>query len=161
MQISGRARAAGSAILALTALTALTACSSGSSSSTQGSAANTSSASGGTYTFWDPYPQYNASSAWWRLVASCGEKAGVSIKHTAYDTTALTTQALLVGQQGTSPNILLVDNPVVSTLAKAGILTTTAQNGRSTGPGVDHRVGRELGHHQRGVVSQVAGPPVL
>jgi multiple sugar transport system substrate-binding protein len=36
-------------------------------------------------------------------------------------------------QQGTSPNILLVDNPVVSTLATAGILTTTAQNGLSTG----------------------------
>jgi len=57
----------------------------------------------------------------------------VTIKHTAYDTTALTTQALLAGQQGKSPDILLIDNPVVSTLASAGILTTTAQNGLSTG----------------------------
>ena len=57
----------------------------------------------------------------------------MTIKHTAYDTTALTTQALLAGQQGKSPDILLVDNPVVSTLASAGILTTTAQNGLSTG----------------------------
>ena len=57
----------------------------------------------------------------------------MTVKRTAYDTTALTTQALLAGQQGNSPNILLIDNPVVSTLASAGILTTTAQNGLSTG----------------------------
>jgi multiple sugar transport system substrate-binding protein len=137
VQITRRARAALLAVTAVTAVTALAACSS--SSSTSAGAAGSSPggasapASGGTYTFWDPYPQYNASSAWWKLVASCGTKAGVTIKHTAYDTTALTTQALLAGQQGNSPNILLVDNPVVSTLAKAGILTTTAQNGLSTG----------------------------
>ena len=57
----------------------------------------------------------------------------MTVKRTGYDTTALTTQALLAGQQGNSPNILLIDNPVVSTLASAGLLTTTAQNGLSTG----------------------------
>ena len=124
MQVTRRARAALLALTTVTAVTALAACSSSAntSASAPGSAAggaSASSASGGTYTFWDPYPQYNASSAWWKLVASCGTQAGVTIKHTAYDTTALTTQALLAGQQGTSPNILLVDNPVVSTLATA------------------------------------------
>jgi multiple sugar transport system substrate-binding protein len=89
VQITRRACAA---LLALTAVTALAACSSSPSSS-----ASASSATGGTYTLWDPYPQYNASSAWWKLVASCGTKAGVTIKHTAYDTTALTTQALVGG----------------------------------------------------------------
>ncbi len=108
---------------------ALTACSSGSGASP----ASGSSASGGTYTFWDPYPQYAASSAWAKLVSQCGSEAGVTVKRTAYDTSALTTQALLAGQQGRSPDILLVDNPVVSTLSKAGILTTTTQNGLSTG----------------------------
>jgi multiple sugar transport system substrate-binding protein len=127
MQLSRRIRAIGAAIIAAsTAAAVLSACSSGSS-------ASATSSGGGTYTVWDPYPQYNASSAWWKLVESCGTKAGVTIKHTAYDTTALTTQALLAGQQGTSPNVLVVDNPVVSTLASAGILTTTAQNGLSTG----------------------------
>jgi multiple sugar transport system substrate-binding protein len=66
-------------------------------------------------------------------VTKCGTEAGVTIKRTGYDTTALTTQALLAGQQGNSPNILLIDNPVVSTLASAGLLTSTAQNGLSTG----------------------------
>jgi multiple sugar transport system substrate-binding protein len=109
---------------------ALAGCSSGG-----GSAASTSpasSAGGGTYAFWDPYPQYNASSDWAKLIDSCGTQAGVTIKRTGYDTTALTTQALLAAQQGKAPDILLVDNPVVSTLAKAGALTTTAQSGLST-----------------------------
>ena len=109
---------------------ALAGCSSGGSSAAPSSSG---SSGGGTYTFWDPYPQYNASSDWTKLVESCGTQAGVTIKRTGYDTTGLTTQALLAAQQGKSPNILLVDNPVVSTLAKAGALTTTAQNGLSTG----------------------------
>ncbi len=92
-----------------------------------------STSSGGTYNFWDPYPQYNATSDWTKLIESCGTQNGVTIKRTGYDTTALTTQALLAAQQGNAPDILLVDNPVVSTLAKAGALTTTAQNGLSTG----------------------------
>jgi len=99
-------------------------CSSGGGSAS----ASSSSSGGGTYTFWDPYPQYSSSSAWVKLVESCGTKAGVTVKRTGYDTTALTTQALLAAQQGKSPDILLVDNPVLSTLAKAGALTTTAQN---------------------------------
>jgi multiple sugar transport system substrate-binding protein len=123
-----RKRAVGAALLTFSAVAAaLTACSSSSSNS------SSSSAGGGAYTFWDPYPQYSASSDWAKLVSQCGTETGVTIKRTAYDTTALTTQALLAGQQGNSPNILLVDNPVVSTLASAGILTTTAQNGLSTG----------------------------
>jgi multiple sugar transport system substrate-binding protein len=139
MHRSRKTRTIGAALLALGAMTAaLTACSSGSSGSPASSApaggsSASSAAAGGTYTFWDPYPQYNASSPWAQLVGKCGTEAGVTVKRTAYDTTALTTQALLAGQQGNSPNILLIDNPVVSTLASAGILTTTAQNGLSTG----------------------------
>ena len=126
---SRKARTIGVALLACGAVTAaLTACSSGASTTSTASASG-----GGTYKFWDPYPQYTASSAWAKLVTKCGTEAGVTIKRTGYDTTALTTQALLAGQQGNSPNILLIDNPVVSTLASAGLLTSTAQNGLSTG----------------------------
>jgi multiple sugar transport system substrate-binding protein len=139
--ITRKARTISAALLALGATAAaLTACSSGSASGTGGAGGSGGSgtgaaaaSAGGTYTFWDPYPQYNATSAWATLVSKCGTEAGVTIKRTGYDTTALTTQALLAGQQGNSPDILLVDNPVVSTLASAGILTTTAQNGLATG----------------------------
>jgi len=138
VQASRKARAVGAALLTLGTVAALAACSSGSNSSNTGTPAGTSTgsgsaSSGGTYNFWDPYPQYNATSDWTKLVESCGTQNGVTIKRTGYDTTALTTQALLAAQQGNAPDILLVDNPVVSTLAKAGALTTTAQNGLSTG----------------------------
>jgi multiple sugar transport system substrate-binding protein len=129
--ITRKARAVGAAVLAIGTMAAAVAGCSSSGGST--ASASSKSAAGGTYTFWDPYPQYSASSDWTKLVESCGTKAGVTVKRTGYDTTALTTQALLAAQQGKSPDILLIDNPVVSTLAKAGALTTTKQNGLSTG----------------------------
>jgi multiple sugar transport system substrate-binding protein len=135
---ASKARTAGVALLTIgTVVATLAGCSSGGSSATSPTAASTGAASGaasgGTYTFWDPYPQYNASSDWAKLIASCGTAAGVTIKRTGYDTTALVTQSLLAAQQGKSPDILLVDNPVVSTLAKAGALTSTTTSGLSTG----------------------------
>ncbi|MFC5909214.1 sugar ABC transporter substrate-binding protein [Streptacidiphilus monticola] len=97
-----------------------------------GSSASTTGSSGpaaqGTYTVWDPYPQFDASSAWARLLDHCGTQAGVKIKRTAFDTSDLTNKTLLAAQQGNSPDVLIVDNPVVSTLADAGVLTTTEEN---------------------------------
>ncbi|MFS4505271.1 extracellular solute-binding protein [Clavibacter sp. Sh2141] len=97
-----------------------------------GGAAGSGDASGGTYTFWDPYPQFDASSDWTKLVERCGTEAGVTVERTGYDTSDLTSKALLAGQQGNSPDLLLVDNPVVSTLAEGGLLTTTDETGADT-----------------------------
>ncbi|MBR7829197.1 extracellular solute-binding protein [Actinospica sp. MGRD01-02] len=116
-----RALGAGLAALALTASAA--AC----STSATSTGSSGSSAAGGTYTIWDPYPQLDSGSAWVQLLTKCGTEAGVTVKRTAYDTTALTSKELLAAQQGVSPDVLIVDNPVVSTLASAGVLTTTAQ----------------------------------
>lgn len=128
MHISRKARAIGVALLTAGLVAApLTGCSGSNSNGGSGSAAK------GTYTFWDPYPQYDATSDWGKLVAKCGSQAGVTVKRTGYDTSDLTNKALLAGQQGNSPDVLLVDNPVVSTLADAGILTDTSENGLSTG----------------------------
>ncbi|MEU7876430.1 extracellular solute-binding protein, partial [Dactylosporangium sp. NPDC049140] len=90
-------------------------------------------ADGGAYTIWDPYPQYDGSSAWVKLLQQCGTDAGVTVQRTGYDTTDLTNKALLAAQQGSSPDVLIVDNPVVSTLAEAGVLTTTDDNKLDTG----------------------------
>ncbi|MBL0888275.1 sugar ABC transporter substrate-binding protein [Myceligenerans indicum] len=87
---------------------------------------------GGTYTWWDPYPQHEDGSDWANRVQACGEEAGVTIERTAYDTTALTNQALLAAQEGTSPDVILLDNPAVSTLADTGMLTTTGELGLDT-----------------------------
>lgn len=116
----------GALVAAASVVAGLTGCSAQSSGSG-------SDAAKGTYTFWDPYPQYDASSAWGKLVTQCGKDAGVTVKRTGYDTSDLTNKALLAGQQGKSPDVLLVDNPVVSTLAQAGILTDTGTNGLTTG----------------------------
>ncbi len=88
-------------------------CSSGDSGSAAGS---------GTYTVWDPYPQFENGSAWVKLLDKCGGAAGVTVKRSGFDTTDLTSKALLASQQSNAPDILIVDNPVVSTLAQAGVL---------------------------------------
>jgi multiple sugar transport system substrate-binding protein len=93
------------------------------------SGASTASSGGGgngTYTIWDPYPQFDNSSDWVKLLQSCGTDAGVTVKVTGFDTTDLTTKVLLAAQQGNPPDVLIVDNPVVSTLADAGVLTDTS-----------------------------------
>jgi len=96
------------------------------------SSSSASSSAKGAYTFWDPYPQFGQTSAWTKLVDSCGTAAGVTVKRTGYDTSDLTSKALLAGQQNSSPDILLVDNPVVSTLVAAGLLTSTKADGIDT-----------------------------
>src|SRR3954464_2625379 len=80
----------------------------------------------GTYTVWDPYPQFENGSAWVQLLSKCGSQAGVTVKRSGFDTTDLTNKALLASQQGNAPDVLIVDNPVVSTLAQAGVLMSNA-----------------------------------
>ncbi|RYV49940.1 sugar ABC transporter substrate-binding protein [Pengzhenrongella frigida] len=101
----------------------------GCSSESAGTAGDSTAAAGGTYTWWDPYPQHDESSDWGKRVAACGTEAGVTLERTAYDTTALTNQALLSAQEGTSPDVILLDNPAVSTLSDTGMLTTTDELG--------------------------------
>ncbi|MGI5373806.1 sugar ABC transporter substrate-binding protein [Streptomyces sp. CA-251387] len=119
---SGQRRLTAAAVTALAVAVTATACSSGSGST------DTKGADSGTYTIWDPYPQFDKSSAWAKLLDACGTKAGVKIKRTAFDTSDLANKALLAAQQDNSADVLIVDNPVVSTLAEAGVLTTTDDN---------------------------------
>ena len=129
VEIKRKFKVVGAALLAAgVAANALSGCSSSGTTTSGGS-----SAAQGTYTFWDPYPQYDETSAWAKVIDSCAATAGVTIKRSGYDTSGLTNKALLAGQQNNSADILLVDNPVVSTLASAGILTTTDQNKLAVG----------------------------
>ncbi|MEV6296541.1 sugar ABC transporter substrate-binding protein [Streptomyces sp. NPDC004059] len=119
---SRRRRLTAATVTALAVTVSATACSSGSGST------DTKGAGGGTYTIWDPYPQFDKGSDWAKLLDQCGTKAGVKVKRTAFDTSDLGNKTLLAAQQGNSPDVLIVDNPVVSTLAEAGVLTTTDDN---------------------------------
>jgi multiple sugar transport system substrate-binding protein len=106
-------------IMVFSAITAV-ACSIGCSRSKDKASGNAAS-----YAIWDPYPQFDDSSGWVQLLNKCGAAAGVTIKRTAFDTSDLTSKALLGAQQHNSPDVLIVDNPVVSTLAEGGVLATT------------------------------------
>jgi multiple sugar transport system substrate-binding protein len=115
-------RLTAAALTVLTVAAGATACSSGSGS------ADSQGADSGTYTIWDPYPQFDKTSAWAKLLDDCGTKAGVKIKRTAFDTSDLSNKAQLAAQQDNSADVLIIDNPVVSTLAEAGVLTSTDEN---------------------------------
>ena len=112
-----RLRVVGALALSAALVGTLAACSTPSSKPT----------AGGTYTLWDPYPDRDASSTWAKAVDACATQLGITIKRTASNTgdtvKDLTTAA------SNLPDVALVDNPKVSTLADAGLLTTTKQNG--------------------------------
>ena len=93
------------------------------------SGTSTKAADGGTYTVWDPYPQFDDGSAWAKLFDELRHRGrGEGQADRATTPRDLTNKALLAAQQGNSPDVLIVDNPVVSTLAEAGVLTTTDDN---------------------------------
>ncbi|GAB3084107.1 ABC transporter substrate-binding protein [Micromonospora schwarzwaldensis] len=98
-------------------------------------------AGGAAYTVWDPYPQFAAGSDWEKLLQSCGSAAGVTVRRTGYDTTDLTNKALLAAQQSNSPDVLIIDNPVISTLAQAGALTPTDETGLDTSASAPNLLG--------------------
>ncbi|KUO15634.1 sugar ABC transporter substrate-binding protein [Streptomyces dysideae] len=122
MNRSTRQRLTAAALTVVVVATGTSACSSGSGDT------SAKGAGGGTYSIWDPYPQFDKSSAWAKLLDDCGTEAGVKIKRTAFDTSDLSNKALLAAQQDNSADVLIVDNPVVSTLAEAGVLATTDEN---------------------------------
>ncbi|KAA9110659.1 sugar ABC transporter substrate-binding protein [Microbacterium rhizomatis] len=124
--ITKKLRAPLALVTAAVAVSALAGCAGGSSGG------DASAAGSSTYTWWDPYPQHTAGSDWDNRVQACGTEAGVTIQRTAYDTTSLTNQALLAAQEGTSPDVILLDNPAVSTLAQTGMVTTVDELGLDT-----------------------------
>lgn len=83
--------------------------------------------SGGTYTLWDPYPNRDDQSTWAQAINACADQLGITIERNSGNTgdtvKDLTTAA------SNLPDIAMVDNPKVSTLADAGLLTTAAENG--------------------------------
>lgn len=84
-------------------------------------------AAGGTFTLWDPYPNRDDKSTWALAINACADELGITIERNSGNTgdtvKDLTTAA------SNLPDIAMVDNPKVSTLADAGLLTTAAENG--------------------------------
>ncbi len=112
------ARTAVALLLTTAVVGALAACSS------------TPAAGSDTYTLWDPYPDRDATSTWAVAIDACATDLGITIERNSGNTgdtvKDLTTAA------SNLPDIAMVDNPKVSTLADAGLLTTAEENGLDT-----------------------------
>lgn len=127
-----RAARIGVAFTSLALVGVLAGCSSKSPQPTTTVAGTTTAAqsAGGTYTLWDPYPDRDAKSTWAAAINVCAGNLGITIDRNSGNTgdtvKDLTTAA------SNLPDIAMVDNPKVSTLADAGLLTTAAENGLDT-----------------------------
>lgn len=113
-----QARLLGAAVITVgVAAAALTGC----STSGESTAASTE------YTLWDPYPDRDAESTWAQAIDACAADLGITIKRNSGNTGD--TVKDLTTASGNLPDVAMVDNPKVATLADAGLLTTTDDNG--------------------------------
>lgn len=116
------------AAIALVAVTALVGTDSGCAST----GGYRSRSGAGTVVVWDPYQQFDQTSAWAELLDNCAAQVGVTVVRNSYDTGTLAGMVQIAAAQGAQPDVLIVDNPVVSTLAGQHLLTTTAESAVST-----------------------------
>jgi multiple sugar transport system substrate-binding protein len=120
--------------LALTAGMSLAACSE--DSPTPGATGN--AAEGSTtveITFWDPYPQHKDGSEWDKHVKACAPE-GSTIKRSSAPQTDLFNQLTTAVKEGTAPDVVVLDNPMMPEAVSARLLATADQAGIST-TGVD------------------------
>ncbi len=126
-----RAARLGAALTGLALIGVLAGCSSKDENPASSTASGaTEATAGGTFTLWDPYPDRDDQSTWAQAVNMCADTLGITIDRNSGNTgdtvKDLTTAA------SNLPDIAMVDNPKVSTLAEAGLLTTAAENGLDT-----------------------------
>jgi len=84
------------------------------------------------FTLWDPYPQFDETSAWSQLLDKCATELGVTIAREGMDTSALTSKLLLAAQQKNAPDLAVIDNPLVASIAETGLLASTDDLGLDT-----------------------------
>lgn len=93
---------------------------------------NDDAETGGTFALWDPYPQFEADSAWATTLDQCAEDAGVTITRESTDQSSLISKLLLAAQQKNAPDIAIIDNPLVASVAETGLLATNDDLGFDT-----------------------------
>ncbi len=126
-----RSRAISASIAGVAIAGLLTACSSSPEPTDTTTAPTTTTAeSGGTYTLWDPYPNRDDKSTWAQAINACATQLNITIDRNSGNTGD--TVKDLTTAVSNLPDVAMVDNPKVSTLADAGLLTTAAENGLDT-----------------------------
>ncbi|HET9656315.1 MAG TPA: extracellular solute-binding protein [Kineosporiaceae bacterium] len=116
--------------IAAVATLALAACGGGSSSATStGQAGPGSSLT--SIAVWDPYPQYDNSSAWTSYVKSCAP-AGTTVTRTTAATSDLLNNLTSAVKEDNAPDVIMLDNPAVPDAASAGLLAPAKDVGMTT-----------------------------
>jgi multiple sugar transport system substrate-binding protein len=89
-------------------------------------------------TFWDPYPQHEDGSDWDAHVKACAPD-GATITRSSAPQTDLFNQLTTAVREGTAPDVVVLDNPMMPEAVSAELLATADQAGISTA-GVDENL---------------------
>lgn len=84
------------------------------------------------FTLWDPYPQFDETSAWSTTLDACAAELDVTLTREGMDTSALTSKLLLAASANNAPDIAIIDNPLVASIAETGLLSNVADLGLDT-----------------------------
>jgi multiple sugar transport system substrate-binding protein len=110
-------------IIAGAALVALAGCTSGGGSADGGGDAKT-------LTLWDAWTQYDANSPYGKLLSACEKSTGIKITRTS--DAKYTDNLLNAATSGNTPNLVVLDNPVIAQFAETGLLVDNSVTGLST-----------------------------
>lgn len=85
--------------------------------------------------FWDPYPQRTDGSEWDKLVKACAPQGSTIVRSSAPQTD-LFNQLTTAVKEGTAPDVVVLDNPMMPEAVASGLLATAKQANIDT-TGVD------------------------
>jgi len=81
----------------------------------------------GVLTLWDGFTQYDDASPFGRLIAACEDETGITIERTS--DAAVADNLLQAASAGTTPDLVILDNPAVAQFAETGLLVANSASG--------------------------------
>jgi multiple sugar transport system substrate-binding protein len=78
-------------------------------------------------TLWDGFTQYDESSPFGQLIQTCEDETGITIERTADQ--AVTDNLLQAATSGNTPDLVILDNPLVAQFAETGLLVSNESDG--------------------------------
>ncbi len=130
MRTTPKVRRATGIVFATVVATSLAACGGGGSSDSSSSGGASSAVS--EIGFWDPYPQYDASSDWAKYVQACAP-SGATIKRTTAPNTDLINNLTTAVREDNAPDVVFLDNPAVPEASASGLLAPLDTVGLAAG----------------------------
>ncbi len=89
-----------------------------------------------TLELWDSWSQYDASSPYGQLLSTCEEETGITIERT--QEAELSSKLLQAASSGSTPDLVVLDNPLVAQFAETGLLVPNSESGLDTSGMMDN-----------------------